>query len=123
MQTANSIQLEKLEVWQLSRVFVGSIYKITMQFPREEMFGLISQLRRAAISLVLNIAEGADRRSDTDFRRFLRMAQTSLEEVVSGLYIALDQNFIHQTEFETLYTEAHIIACKINAFINRLSGR
>ena len=60
-----------------------------------------------------------------DFRRFLRMSLTSLEEVVSGLYISLDQNFINQREFEELYENANELAAKLNALINTLnkSGR
>ncbi len=121
--TARYFRFEKLEVWRLAREFVGVIYKITRKFPKDELFGLISQLRRAAISIILNIAEGSDRKSDMEFKRFLRMALTSLEEVISGLYIALDQNFISQDEFNKLYEKANELAAKLNALINSLNGR
>src|SRR3972149_4193244 len=83
-----SFRFEKLNVWQDARVFVNHIYAITRKFPRDEKFGLIDQLRRAALSVILNIDEGADRKSDAELKRFLRMAITSVEEVVTGLYIA-----------------------------------
>lgn len=120
LTTAKYFRFERLEVWQLARKFVGDIYEITRKFPRDELFGLVAQLRRAAISILLNIAEGSDRKSDIDFRRFLRMSLTSLEEVVSGLYVSLDQKFIKQNEFDKLYLKANELAAKLNALINRL---
>jgi len=116
-------RFEKLEVWKLAREFVVEIYIITRKFPKDELFGLISQLRRAAISILLNITEGCDRRSDVDFKRFLRIALTSLEEVVSGLYVSLDQSFIRKSEFDCLYEKAQQLAAKLNAFIKTLGGR
>jgi len=118
--TAKYFRFEKLEVWQLSRKFVVEIYRTTRKYPKDELFGLVAQLRGAAISILLNIAEGSDRKSDADFRRFLRMSLSSLEEVVSGLYISLDQNFINQHEFDKLYESANEIAAKLNALINKL---
>jgi len=118
--TAKYFRFERLRVWQLSRVFASKIYKITRKFPKDELFGLISQLRRAAISILLNIAEGADRKSDAEFKRFLRIALTSLEEVVSGLYISLDQGFLDRQEFISVYEDASILAAKLNSLINTL---
>jgi four helix bundle protein len=125
LTTAKYFRFERLEVWQLARKFTVKIYKLTKKFPKDELFGLVSQLRRAAISIILNIAEGSDRKSDIDFRRFLRISLSSLEEVVSGLYISLDQNFMGQREFEELYENANELAAKLNALINKLnkSGR
>jgi len=116
-----SFRFEKLNVWQDARVFVNHIYAITRKFPRDEKFGLIDQLRRAALSVILNIAEGSDRKSDAEFKRFLRMAITSVEEVVTGLYIALDQKYITQNQFEKLYLEANQLVARINALIKSLS--
>lgn len=116
-----SFRFETLEVWKLARIFVVEIYKVTRKFPKDELFGLISQLRRAATSIVLNIAEGCDRKSDVEFKRFLRIALTSLEEVVTGLYIALDENFINQQNFDILYKPANQLAAKLNALINTLN--
>ncbi len=121
--TARYFRFERLEVWQLAREFVGAIYKITRKFPKDELFGLVSQLRRAATSILLNIAEGSDRKSDAEFKRFLRMAITSLEEVISGLYISLDQNFINENEFDKLYEDSHRLMAKLNALVNSLNKR
>ena len=113
-------RFENLEIWKLARKFTVDIYSLSKKFPKEEQFGLISQIRRAAVSVVLNIAEGVDRKSDKEFVRFLRMSMTSLEEVVAALYIAIDQDFIKQEEFDYLYKSANILASKINALINKL---
>lgn len=118
-----SFRFEQLEVWQLARSFIVEIYKITRQFPRDEIFGLTSQIRRAAISISLNIAEGSDRKSDVEFIRFLRISLTSLEEVVTGLYISLDENFIDKKIFDELYEKANILAAKLNALIKSLTKK
>lgn len=114
-------KFENLEVWKLSRKFVSDIYTVTKDFPQSELFGLVSQLRRAATSIMLNIAEGSDRKSDIDFRRFLVMSLASLEEVIAALYISLDQNLINKQQFTTLYEDSHKLAMKIKALINFLS--
>ena len=117
-----SFRFEKLNVWQDARVFVKHIYTITRKFPIDERFGLADQLRRAAVSVALNITEGSDRKSDVEFRRFLRMSITSVEEVATGLYIALDQNYITQKQFEDLYQEANNLVARINALVKSLSS-
>lgn len=114
-------RFENLQVWQDARNFVNHIYFLTKKFPADERFGLTDQLRRAAVSVALNIAEGSDRKSDIEFRRYLRMSLTSCEEVVTALFIALDQKYLNQKEFDTLYEEAHMIVAKLNALIKKLS--
>lgn len=112
-----SFRFEKLNVWQEARKFAVEIYKITKNFPKEERFGLIDQLRRAAVSIALNIAEGSDRKSDIEFRRYLRMAIASCEEVVTALYISLDQNYLNKKDFDILYEDANRLVARINALI------
>lgn len=114
-------RFENLEVWKLAREFVNLIYTLTKSFPKEELFALTSQIRRAAISIMLNITEGSDRKSDIEFIRFLRIAFTSLEEVVSALYIALDQKYITQKQFDELYPKTNFLSKKINSLINYLN--
>ena len=82
MPNARYYRFEKLDVWKDAREFVTLVYKITENFPSKEKFGLIDQIRRAAISIVLNIAEGSAGRSDAEFKRFLKMAQGSLHDQV-----------------------------------------
>ena len=87
---------------------------MTKKFPKEELYGLTSQIRRAAVSIVSNIAEGFDRRSDKELSNFLPIARGSTVEVQNNLYISLDLKYISQTEFNLLYQEAKIIAQQIN---------
>ncbi len=115
-----SFRFEKLTVWQDARVFVSAIYQLTKNFPPGERFGLTNQIRRAAVSIALNIAEGSDKKSDAEFKRFLRMAIGSCEEVVTGLYISLDQNYISQKDFDIIYQQANDLVAKINALIKSL---
>ena len=90
---------EDLSVWQDARKLTNKIYNITKKFPKEELYGLTSQISRATVSIVSNIAEGFDRRSDKELTNFLSMARGSSSEVQNDLYIALDLNYISQTEF------------------------
>lgn len=93
---------EKLDVWQKSRVFVSDIYLISKQFPDEEKFGLTNQVRRVAVSVSANIAEGVSRISKKDQANFSQLSFSSLMEVLSHLYIALDQGYIKQDDMASL---------------------
>ena len=84
---------KKIEVWQLAHELVISIYRVTRSFPREELFGLTSQLRRAAVSVPANIAEGFKKKSRLDKLRFFNIAQGSLEEVRYYLLLAKDLGY------------------------------
>jgi four helix bundle protein len=79
---------ERLEVWQTAVEFVVSIYRETDSFPKDERFGLTSQIRRAAVSIAANIAEGAGRESSKEFNYFLSNAQGSVSELATELLIA-----------------------------------
>jgi len=81
---------------------------------------LTNQLRRAALSVSSNIAEGIDRKSDKEFIRFLRISLSSLSEVVSQLFTASDLKLVNRKEFDILYTLANNLAARINALINKL---
>ena len=85
---------ENLTVWQKSREFVKAIYLVTSDYPREERFGLISQLRRASVSVSSNIAEGSCRWSKKEQARFYEIAYGSLIEVLNQLIISVDLSFI-----------------------------
>jgi len=111
-------RFEKLETWVLARDFLKVIYVVSKDFPNDERFGLLSQIRRAALSIMLNIAEGSSRGSDKDFIRFLRISYGSLLEVVSCCYGALDQPYISQNRFDYVYEKSHLVAKKINALLN-----
>ncbi len=107
---------EKLEIWQLSRQLVRSIYKTTESFPETEKFGLTNQLRRASVSIASNIAEGNGRTSNKDKARFIEIAYSSLLETLNQLIIACDLNFINENELNTYRENIGKLSNKINAF-------
>jgi four helix bundle protein len=97
---------EKLEVWQKSILLADSVYSVTKQFPSDERFGLTNQMRRAAVSISSNIAEGCSRKSKTDFRRFVEIATGSTFELVSQARIARAQAFLAASDHERVYNAA-----------------
>src|SRR4030081_2813321 len=94
---------EKLDVWNKAIDFADLVYSSTRNFPAEERFGLTNQMRRAAVSLSSNIAEGCLRISRTDFRRFLEVATGSVFEVVSQAFIGQRRGFLDQKAFRAIY--------------------
>ena len=97
---------EKLEVWRKAIEFAELVYVLSKSFPDEEKFGLSSQMRRAAVSISSNIAEGSARHSRDDYARFLEIAAGSLFEVVSQSFIARRQDFFDEGSFKQIYAAA-----------------
>ena len=97
---------ERLDVWKKSIDFADLVYRVTRTFPDDERFGLTSQMRRAAVSVSSNIAEGSARFSKADFAHFLEIATGSAFEVVSQSFISRRQAFLTETDFSALYTAA-----------------
>jgi four helix bundle protein len=97
---------EKLEVWHKAVEFADQVYTVTRSFPEDERFGLTNQMRRAAVSISSNIAEGSSRSSKSDFARFVQMAAGSVFEVVSQATICRRQGLISQTAFAQLFAAA-----------------
>jgi four helix bundle protein len=95
----------ELKIWQEGRKLVKTVYSKTANFPKEEMYGLTSQIRRAAISIPSNIAEGTGRTSDKEFQRFLDYAIGSLFEVETQIILANDLNFITTEDFERIHQD------------------
>ena len=106
---------EKLDVWKLARSFSLKIYKLTKSFPYNEKQGLKDQLRRAAVSISSNIAEGSSRFSRKDFARYIQISYGSLMEALSQLYTALDLGYIDDKVFNDCKTKIHEIAKKLSA--------
>jgi four helix bundle protein len=97
---------EKLETWQKAIAFADMVYDLTRNFPADERFGLTNQMRRAAVSISSNIAEGTARNSRNDYARFLEIATGSLFEVVSQSFIGERQGFLSKGNFQRLYVAA-----------------
>ncbi|HAF96114.1 MAG: hypothetical protein A2X34_05155 [Elusimicrobia bacterium GWC2_51_8] len=109
---------EKLMVWQKALSFTKEIYMVTKGFPADEMFGVTSQIRRAAVSVVLNIAEGAGRKSKKEFKHFLSMSYGSLCETTTLLRLSLELNYIEEVKHKTLYSDADGIGRMITGLSN-----
>ena len=97
---------EKLETWQKAIAFADLVYEMTRNFPPAERFGLTNQMRRAAVSISSNIAEGVARNSKNDYARFLEIATGSLFEVVSQSFVGRRQGFLSEADFNKLYAAA-----------------
>lgn len=92
----------KLIVWQKSHELVLKLYEVTKDFPKDEQFGLTSQIRRAAVSIPSNIVEGKARGSNKDYNRFLMIARGSLEEVKYDMLLAKDLKYINEQMYEEI---------------------
>jgi four helix bundle protein len=97
---------ERLDVWGKAIDFADIVYSVTRKFPPDERFGLTNQMRRSAVSISSNIAEGSSRHSSKDFARFIEIATGSLFEVISQSFISKNQGLITPEEFDTLYQAA-----------------
>lgn len=113
----------KLLVWQKAMLLTTKIYDNTKIFPKEEIFGLTSQLRRCAISVPSNIAEGFGRDSKNEFLRFLNISVCSLFELQTQLEIAKNIHFIKEEEFNNLYEDSREVERMLIAFIKRIKER
>lgn len=94
---------EKLDVWRKSIDFADFVYSITRSFPEGERFGLTSQMRRAAVSISSNLAEGSSRSSRADFSRFIELASGSVYEIVSQATICRRQALLSEAKYDRLY--------------------
>lgn len=103
-------RFEKLEVWQKAVDFAREIYELTTHFPNGERFGLLSQMRRAAVSVSSNIAEGTGRSSDKDFAHFIEIAYGSLLEVISQLQTAHQLAYVTRIKRDETYHQAEELA-------------
>ena len=97
---------EKLDVWHKAIDFADAVYSVTRTYPGDERFGLTNQMRRAAVSISSNIAEGTSRASKNDFARFLEIATGSVFEIVSQSVISKNQGFLSEENYHRIYTAA-----------------
>ena len=112
----------KLKVWQKAHVFTVNLYKITNSFPDQEKYGLVNQLRRAAISIESNIAEGCGRDGDKEFSRFLDIAQGSAYEVRCQIFVARDLEYITVEKFDLLDNKITEISRMLNSLKQKLKA-
>lgn len=113
-------RFRNFRVYKDAQQFRKEIYNLSRKFPKEELFVLTSQIRRAVLSICLNIAEGSNRKSDVDFARFLNNSLGSLEEVVACLDVALDEKYITKDEFGSYFHKAEMLGKQLLSFSKRL---
>lgn len=119
----SKIPFQKLFIWRKSMKLAKKIYEITRRFPAEERYGLSNQLRRAAVSVPSNIAEGSQRLSDKEFAQFLRIAKGSLAEIETQILLATDFGYIASTQPSPLIEEIHEISKMLRSFIATIATR
>lgn len=113
----------KLIIWQKAMNFVTKTYDSTKNFPREEIFGLTSQIRRCSVSIPSNIAEGHGRESNKEYLRFLNISIGSLFELQTQLEIAKNIDYLKEEDFNALYEDSREIERMLVSFINKIKER
>jgi four helix bundle protein len=108
----------ELEVWLESRKLANLIYEQTKKFPKEEVYGLTIQIRRSSISVPSNIAEGCGRQYSKETIQFLHIAKGSLYELETQFYLALDQEYVLNNDFEKILEKIETCKKLLNGFIN-----
>ncbi len=112
----------KLEVWKLAHELVIEIYKVTKSFPREEVYGLVNQVRRSAISIPANIVEGQARQHKKEFVQFLYVSKGSAEETNYHLFLSKDLGYISCDKYNELGSKCIRIKMMLNKLINSLKN-
>jgi four helix bundle protein len=114
---------KELNVWKRSIKLCATVYKLTANFPNEERLGLISQMRRASVSIPSNIAEGGGRRTDQEFLHFLGVAHGSICELESQLYISLELEFVNLDQIDSITAEITEIQKMLYALIQKFENQ
>ena len=111
---------KKLDVWKIARENNKMVYRLTRKFPRDEIFALVSQMRRASISVISNIGEGCSCDSTKEFVRYLRISMGSVKELECQFYAALDVGYIDKIEFDNIMEELDKLGRKLGNYIKYL---
>ncbi len=117
-----AFKFERLIVWQKAIDLTFVVHNVTLKFPKEELYILSSQIKRAANSIALNIAEGSTGQTNPEFNRFLTFALRSNIEVVSSIYIARKRNIINDENFDLIYNSCQEILAMINSLKKSLTN-
>lgn len=112
----------EIKVWQKSHQLTLQIYKITKEFPKSELYGLVSQMRRAATSVPTNIAEGCVQRTDAQYARYLRISLGSANELDYQLFLVQDLHYITHEQYVSLHAEVDQIKKMPTSFIKQLKN-
>jgi len=115
------VHWKELNAWKKAHELVLEIYKITANFPKSEIFGITSQLRRSAFSVPANIVEGNSRNTTKDYIRFLYQARGSVEEARYFLYLSTDLEYLDNNEFQRLEDEYEKVSKLINGLIKSMN--
>ena len=117
------MDIENLEIWKLGVKLAKDVYLLTERFPKREIYGLTDQIRRAAVSIPSNIAEGKGRSTAKDFVHFLNTARGSLYELKTQLYIAREIEYLTEEDFSSLHKQIENLSHKIVAMIKFLKAK
>ncbi|WP_373512233.1 four helix bundle protein [Persicitalea sp.] len=112
-----------LLIWQKSMLLVTAVYKLSTSFPESERFSLTSQIRRSAVSIPSNIAEGFGRRSTGDYLRFLQISFGSLFELQTQLEIGMNLNYLSKFDFDELHGQSREVERMMSSFIQKLKNK
>lgn len=113
----------KLKVVAEAQKLIIMVYQVTEKFPRSELFGLTSQLRRCAVSILLNIVEGDRRKSSKDFYRFLGISDGSSAELEVGLEISLDLKFLSQLDYDLVESQRQLVSAMVVGLMKSVKRR
>ncbi len=117
-------KFEEIDAWKEARELVKFVYKsVNANENFNKDFRLVNQIQGSAVSAMANVAEGFSRQSDKEFIQYLFISKSSAAEVQSHLYVALDQNYITQTDFDEIYKQAEIVSKLDSGFIKYLKSQ
>ena len=117
------LDYKDLIVWQKSMNLAEQIYSLSTNFPKTEIYGMMSQIRRAAISIPSNIAEGNGRYSDKEFLRFLSIANGSLKEIETQLHLSIRLKFVSENDVQAIFKMCDDVARLLNGLRKKISER
>lgn len=110
----------KYDAWKNALDIALAVYELTKSFPSEEKYGLANQVRRAAVSIASNFAEGASRRSEADFTRFLEISLGSAFEVETQMLIAMHQKYISKDDYDVFIGKLNTVQKQLNSLISKI---